>query len=207
MASNGQHFVFFVEATSQKEQATSVPLPGSRETPRRKLTSIEVPSSGPSYLSVAVGKPPQLVADAPPANSDASVLEPIRHEYHPYLVMLPADGIRVNGLPAPPVTILRPGDQIRTGDEWLLHVSLLTGPRIGPPSEEQIGEECPYCRLKIAADRTVAACPHCGTVYHCEGEERQQEEDRLECARLVSECYHCHKPMVLEERYEYIPDR
>jgi len=205
MTSNGQHFVFFVEATSQEAQETPAPVPGSRETPRRKLTSIEVPSGAPSYLSVAAGKPPQVVADARKAGPNASVLEPIRHEYHPYLVMLPAGGIRLNGLPAPPVAILRPGDQIRTGDAWLLHVSLLTGPQIGPPSEEQVGEECPYCRLKIAAGRTVAACPHCGMVYHCEGEERP-EQDRLECARLIAECYHCHKPMVLEERYEYIPE-
>lgn len=205
MTTNGQHFVLFVEAASQKKQQEPAPVPGSPETPRRNLTPINVPSGDPSYLTVAAGEFPRLVSDARGADSNAAVLEPIRHEYQPYLVMLPAGGVRVNGLPAPPVAILRPGDRIRTGDEWLLHVSVLTGPRIGPPPEDEIGAECPYCRLKIAPDRTVAACPHCGTVYHCEGDERPQQ-DRLECARLIAECYHCHKPMVLEERYESIPD-
>ena len=204
MPSNGQRFVLFVETAGEQEEPET--RSHGRQAPPRKLTALEVPSSGPAYLAIESGEVPQVLSEAPVGEAGVSILETIRHEYQPYLVMLPGAGIRVNGLPVPPVAILRAGDQIRAEGECLLHVSLLTGPRIGPPPDDKIGEECPYCRVKFTADRTAYVCPHCGTAYHCEGDERE-ENDRLECARLASECYHCHKPLILEERYEYVPDR
>jgi len=206
LSANGQHYGFFVEPVSEQHE------PGQyerdREPGRPELAWIEVPSSDVCYLATEPGKPPQVLSKAPVSKARVSVLETVRYERQTYLMMLPSDGVRLNGLPMPPVAILRVGDRLRVDGEWLLHVSRFTRPCVGPPPKEYLDKPCSYCRMKFTPATITYVCPNCGTPVHCESEDNPSDKEigPLECARLIRECHHCKQPIVLKERHEYVPE-
>ena len=206
MSANGQHFGFFVEELPG--ELRNGHRPRNAEQGRPGLPWVGVPSSGVAYLAKRAGKPPEVLPQAPEEPAQASVLETVRYERQTYLTMLPAGEFRLNGLPLPPVAILRVGDQLRVGGRWLLHVSRFTRPHIGPTPEEFVGKQCSNCRLEFEATTVTYICPNCGTPVHCESEATKTSEELgpLECARLMSHCHHCHQRIDLKERYEYVPE-
>jgi hypothetical protein len=167
-----------------------------------------LPPSGIGYLVTVPGERPEILDEPPVSTSLTSVLETIRYQDQTYLTMLPGEAIRSGGWPLPLVAVLRVRDQVRVGDRWLLHVSRFTRPYVGPPPDELIGRPCSYCRIEFVPETVVSICPYCRTPVHCEDAESASnpEVGPLECARLMSECHHCHQPVVLEASYEYVPN-
>jgi len=200
-----QHFGFFLEVPSHERGSDQ--CSGNGEAGRPRLPWIEVPSSATAYLATEPGKPPEVLTTPPPTKALASVLETISYERQAHLVALPGDGVRRNGLPMPPVAILRVGDALRVDGEWVLHVSRFTRPHVGPPPAEFLGKPCSYCRIEFAPATITYVCPHCGAPFHCESEATASNKELgpLECARLMSECHHCRQPIAIEPRYEYVP--
>lgn len=111
--------------------------------------------------------------------------------------------IRVNGLPAPALTLLRLRDEVRIGERAALHLTAWRSPRLGPAPEEQAGDKCPVCRSKLGKSRAYQ-CP-CGHFLHLMGDE-VPEADRLECARLASRCPACEEEIRLKAGYLYEPE-
>jgi hypothetical protein len=112
----------------------------------------------------------------------------------------------LNGVPVPRVATVQVGDQIRIDDEYVLHVSAYERPYVGPPRSEHMDVECPLCRLRIGTHTTgVCECSNCDAVLHCEGPEKSADE-RLECARLTSECPCCQHPIRLTAGFAYVPE-
>jgi hypothetical protein len=207
LAAGGQQFELLVEPLC--EQVESAEAPGGGEPGQPDALWIEVPASEPCYLVTAPGKPPRVVSEPPVSKARVSVLETIAHEQQKYLMIIPADGMRHNGMPMPPVAVLRVGDQVRVDGQWLLHVWRRTRPYVGPPPEECIGDPCSYCRINFTPNTVVYKCPHCGTPVHCESPDSPSDKQvgPLECARLMSQCHHCESPIELRERQEYVPGR
>lgn len=204
-----QQFGFLVEALDQDESEKEA-LAGAPRRPGavpRDPGWIELPPAGISYLTLSPEQPPRVLLEPPARMSQAAVLETVRREQHPYLVMLGPTGqeLRVNGVPAPPLVILHVRDQVQMGENYLLHLSLFRRPYIGPPAKEYTGSKCLVCRLPVAADTTIYICPNCSGALHCEGEEKSQQ-DRLECARLSSGCPRCGNPVIMTEGYAYVPE-
>ena len=206
-SSSGQHFELLIEPLS--EQAESGQSAGDKESGQPQATSIEVPAAEPCYLVTAPGKPPRVLFRPPVSKARVSVFETIAHGQQKYLMMIPANGMRLNGMPVPPVAVLRAGDQLRLDGEWLLYVSRHTRPHIGPPPEECIGNPCSYCRINFTPNTVVYVCPYCGTPVHCESPDTCSDEQvgPLECARLMSLCHHCQSPIELHQRHEHVPAR
>ena len=199
----GHWFGFFVEPLTPREEEGQLPTRNGNPAGRRVW--IQCPESGVSYLVAAPGTP-RLRPTPPESAAEAIALEPVHHQGRSWLVMRrPGRKIRVNGLPAPRIAALRTGDQVQASDEYLLHVSLFTRPYIGPRLDEHADKTCPYCRTEFEPGFTVYVCPHCRTALHCQGDEKPAD-DRLVCARLVSECPKCHMPVVMEEKHAYVPE-
>jgi hypothetical protein len=203
----GQQMGFFIDDTAGNHAAGRSSGNGKPDNGKPgRMPWIEIPSSGVAYLACMPGKSPEVLSEPPDAKGAVLVLETIEYEHQTYLALLPADGVRVNGSPVPPVAILRVGDQLRLGKDCVLHVSRFTRAHVGPPPEECVGQECPVCRIKFVPDTVTYICPHCGRPLHCESPDTatNKEIGPLECARLASECV-CQKPIVRQEGYEYVP--
>jgi hypothetical protein len=110
--------------------------------------------------------------------------------------------LTLNGERAPLVAVLKERDQFQLGHAFNFHVAVLHQPRIGPPPAEVIGKPCPVCLVAFAAEARCYVCP-CGRVLHLEGE--PHEENKLQCARVHTECPGCHRPIVLTEGFSGLP--
>jgi hypothetical protein len=183
-----------------------LPLAGEVASPATvaELATLSVPA-GVSYLTVVPGEPPRL-EDHPPADGGAFALEAVGSRGQDHLLLVsPVDHPgRCNGQPLPRLALLTVKDQLQLGDH-LLHITLFHRPRLGPPPADFVGRECPVCRLPITPETRIFICPHCETPLHCEGEDRPKDE-RLECVYLGSECPMCHRAIVLQEGYAYLPE-
>jgi hypothetical protein len=159
---------------------------------------------GVSYLQAGGAGRVRLLAKAPAKGEPACAVEPVGGRT-PQLLLLSPPGarVRVNGQPAPRVALLNVKDQVQLGGGPTLHVTAYHAARVGPTPEGALGQECPVCRVPLAAT-TVYVCPGCGAALHCEGEEKGP--DRLECARLSSECPACRAPVVMREGWAYLPE-
>jgi hypothetical protein len=124
------------------------------------------------------------------------LLEPVELQRRHYLLMLQdrnADNMaRHNGQAALPVTLLRVKDEVRTA-AGTFFVSSRRGQSVFPPQEEHLGIQCPLCSVPIEKDTLLYACG-CGTLLHCE-DETKPEDQRLECARMLSSCPKCRQPI------------
>ncbi|OHB75919.1 MAG: hypothetical protein A2W31_15690 [Planctomycetes bacterium RBG_16_64_10] len=203
----GLNFGFFAESAVHDGQADNhlgETGPGPTD-----LTWLEVPAEGVSFLVAAGTDTPRVVSGQPIAGVQVGLLESIRYEQQLRLLLAPTSAVRINGLAAPPVVILDPGDRLRIAGDWLLHVARLLRPTIGPPSPDYVGQECPICRGRFTPQTVVYICPQCGRGYHCESATDATDEcgdaELLECARMLSVCAQCPQPVVLEEQYDYVP--
>jgi len=163
---------------------------------------VDVPADGPSCLVVGQDGKPRCVrpADAP---ADAPLVEPVTAGSQPELVLVSRAGrrVRVNGQPAPLVALVGDRDQVQLSEDLILHVTTYHEPRIGPPSDKEVGRTCPVCRTVITPQSTVYVCWCCGAPMHLEG------EGRLDCARVVSECANCRGAKVLlKSQYTSLPE-
>jgi hypothetical protein len=146
------------------------------------------------------GDPEILGAEGPAPTRSMFQLEPVEVERHPALLMLASrpSPVRVNGTPAPPLSLLEVGDVIQLGDV-LLHVSWLRAPQVGPAAEHLVGKTCPVCRTPITASATVFVHEECGTALHLE-----PDENGLQCA-LLGDCASCGRPVSLDSGLSYRP--
>jgi hypothetical protein len=147
------------------------------------------------------------VIAAPLAESgEGLIFETVHHQRQPYLTMLstPAARVRLNGVAAPPVAVLRIRDQVQIDGDFLLHVSQFTRPYHGPAASEHAGRDCPVCLTPIEERSLIFICPYCQTALHAQGEETPVA-DRLECHLSSSTCPCCNLPLAREEGYAYVP--
>lgn len=165
---------------------------GDRDSGNKEFEVMPVPSSPSSPLGKGI------------------TLEPVEFQRRQYLLML-QDGdtpgqniLRHNGQPAWPVTLLRVKDEVRT-PAGTFFVSSRRGRSVFPPEERHLGVECPLCTLAFEKDTLVFACGSCGALLHCEDEGRP-EDQRLECARMLSACPNCHEPIDFGTGLEWEPE-
>lgn len=104
----------------------------------------------------------------------------------------------INGLPAPRLALLSEGDRFQFDAGPSFRVALFYRPRLGAASAEVIGVSCPVCTIALAEGDRCLVCP-CGTPLHAAPAEAV--ENALDCARLVSQCPVCERPVRLEAGY------
>jgi len=165
-----------------------------------------------------IGLPQGVVRLAFPESSEAApvllpgaasrgepVVEIVRDGSRPLVLLRrgAAESVRVNGLPAAELSVLRLRDEVRIGARDALHLTVWCETRIGPAPEERQGDLCPVCRTPLA-QAPVYQCP-CGLFLHLMGDE-VPERDRLECARTRSTCSQCEQEIRLVGGYLYEPE-
>jgi hypothetical protein len=160
----------------------------------------------PAYVLVAADGTARIVADGGDRVSEGDRSDPawrveaVSNGAHRELLLLssPRHRARLNGQAAPLVALAEDQDQIELAGA-VLHVFIYHAVSIGPPSEANIGRECPVCRSAFTAASTVYTCWCCDRALHLEG------EGALDCARLTSACPLCHRPIRLEQGYAHDP--
>jgi hypothetical protein len=135
-------------------------------------------------------------------------LEPVRMEGRDVLLLAVAPDaaersrVRVNGLPAPRLSVLDLADEVLV-DATTLHVTRYHSAQVGPPPPELIGEECQVCRVVIKESSQVLVHPPCGRPLHHEPEGTPESKPRL-CTSYPS-CPHCLKSIRLVSEFAYLP--
>ena len=121
----------------------------------------------------------------------------------PRLALAPlASHIRINGHPAPPIAVLRSGDEIDIGDDWRLHLTLYRSQPVVLTGPDLIGRECPVCLSRLEANQPTFVCG-CGTAMHIVEHNRVGE---LDCANAAGECPNCRHKIDLRAGYESLPE-
>jgi len=118
-----------------------------------------------------------------------------------------AGDILVNGLPALPLAVLAAKDSLTLGPACLCYITERIKPHVGPPSEEQQKQKCPFCRLATDAFTRVVTCM-CGAAYHWETAESHPntpENDRLRCFEKIQNCLSCGRQLSKEETLVWDP--
>jgi hypothetical protein len=142
-------------------------------------------------------------------STGALMIEPLPAGPRPRLLLLTPNGAlapAINGHRATRVCLLRVGDQLLLDDGRLLHVTAYSTPRIGPPTEQQIGAHCPVCRTPVTRKHVrVFTCP-CGSVAHYDDPADTANDNCLECATIPRECLVCHLEICLSGGFQYVPD-
>lgn len=134
------------------------------------------------------------------------VMEPLSIDGRPRLLAIapPALRLRINGLPAPGIAVLRLGDELHVGGGPSLYVTEYRRPRIEVPSGELLERSCEVCRLPLTAETRVYLCSSCGSPLHLEGPERPPDV-RLQCARM-GDCPGCGTPVSTASGYAWRPE-
>lgn len=148
----------------------------------------------------------RLARSARSRTRSAARFETARYEQKPVLLLMSLQEcpVRVNGLPAGPVNVLRSGDVVEV-DRHSLHVALWSYPYVGPAASAQIGVPCGYCRVAIVAKMRVYVCPQCQQVLHFQ-DETVPRDVRLECAKLASVCPDCQSPIMFTGGLDHVPE-
>jgi hypothetical protein len=171
------------------------------------LQVIPVPE-GPSFL--ATGSPsPRLLRRKPARAANPICLEPVVVNHRPYLLMLQGSGalrcgVRQNGQPAWPLTLLRVGDEVQNEGKAFF-VSSRRDRSVFPAEDRHVGTKCPLCTVEIVHNTMLYSCGSCGVLLHCE-DERWPDDERLECAKLASTCPTCHQAIDFSEGIEWEPE-
>ncbi len=162
-----------------------------------------------SYVDFSLGTLPREAQQSGKKPENVVLFQPIwDHLPHRLLMVNPAGlPLKVNGRPAPPLSLLKEKDEVSPGPlaTVVAHVVLHHNPRIGPPDKGEIGKPCLLCNSRIIRDTTLYRCCRCGKALHLEGDDKP-EKVRLECARICSECPACRTPIVFETGYRYTPE-
>ena len=168
-------------------------------------SSVEIPP-GPSVLAVCARDGPRLL---PVEHRDPGhvsyVVEPLVGKRRPQLALFAREGaepVRVNGLPAPSVALLEPGDQVQLGRDVVLHVSLFRRPFVGVAGAKHQDKTCPVCRARVAAEDVIYVCANCETVMHLESKP-PDGQDPLECALISASCPFCGWDVVMTEGFTH----
>jgi hypothetical protein len=169
---------------------------------------------GAFHLLVCADERPSRIVLAVPANglgvvlgareaddaraAGAVTLEPHARSGLDLLLALSPEGAALaqNGLPAPPVALLRPGDEIRLDGGTPLFVDFYREPPFVRASAAQAGVPCQLCRGPIEAGRRIYQCA-CGALTHADG--RGESAELLDCA--VGTCSGCTRAIVSEPGY------
>ncbi len=119
------------------------------------------------------------------------LFEPILVRRRPsLLVMTPNNvGMRINGLPAPRMALLRVGDELALDATTFLRIGEYRRMSFDKPPGDVVGQRCGGCRTPVAADALVYSCD-CGELLHFE-QPPKPEDERLECALVASQCPSC----------------
>jgi hypothetical protein len=185
-------FHLFVETTSTEARTN------------KNFDPIEL--AGVTALEVRDGR----LTTSPGAPRGAVVLEAVFLHNEPLLAMTVGKNgpaVRVNGLVAGPVRVLRIADVIEFPDGGpVLHVTLLERPYCGGALPDHVGRECPICLAPIGPNDRVLVCAHCQTVMHELAESSAKPGESLECARMSSNCPVCSRTLSREEGYAYVPE-
>lgn len=112
------------------------------------------------------------------------------------------DHVLVNGVPALRLAVLGPRDSVMLGTNRMFYVTQRVKPHVGPPTEEMLGEKCPFCRIPFDAKTTVVTCS-CKTAYH---NEPPTKKGALECFRKMNNCLECRKELSLDEYLVWDPE-
>jgi hypothetical protein len=167
--------------------------------PARETAPLEL--HGPTALEPRAGE--LVVAGDPRAGAVA--LEPVLVRNELLLALTVAGqevGVRVGGIAAGPVRLLRPGESIDFApDGPVVHVALFARPYVGPALEEHVGRECPVCLTTIEPLTRVLVCARCQAVLHEGGESGVRAGETLECARMSPACPVCSRELIREEGY------
>jgi len=206
-----EQFGFFIDSGATPDGG--VRIGGSRATPLRTAVRratppwLAFPDGSPVFLIVAAGGTPNLASEVSDGAETLAGLARLEYERHTYVMMLvPGDRtIHLNGVTAPPVTLLRIGDQLEWNGATVLHLSAFRRPYLGPARPDDLGQECPVCRVRFTEQSVVLVCVHCGAVMHCESQAPGSDAP-LECARLSTECPRCGHELVTEEGFAYVPE-
>lgn len=156
----------------------------------------------PAHLPVQP-KRPLLLTRADSISESGVIAEPFFNQRHQLRLLLTfPSGVTpiVNGERSLHRVVLQTGDVFQWTTGLAFQMAIFNKPRIGRPTEDQVGKPCPVCRVPITKDSTCFTCA-CGAVLHCEAD----EVNGLQCAPLCSECPRCRKPIVLEEGYDHTP--
>jgi len=114
------------------------------------------------------------------------------------LVSPPGATLRVNGAPAPRLTLLSEGDRFHFDAGPLISVSVFYRPQLGPVPSNLVGTPCAVCSLALAAGDRCLVCS-CSTPMHAAEDESQP--GALACVKMVSLCPHCQSPVRLVPGY------
>jgi hypothetical protein len=206
MAGPSQRFRLLVDPLFGNDDANHTTT-RIRQGVETEYSFLEVPDDAPILLGITQTGQVELFPIGAIACRDHCCLEALKQNRRDQLLVFCPPGtknLKINGLPASPVELLAPGDQIQFGQQ-VLHVTLYQLPDIGPAGEELAGKECNYCRLALRAETMVYRC-RCGAVLHWEaGEADPSNRDTLQCAQNVSGCPTCERPVYLQEGYDYVP--
>jgi hypothetical protein len=125
------------------------------------------------------------------APSGVPILEPSRSATADVLLLInaPDSGVHVNGLPAPILSPLDPGDQITLASEVLVHVSRRQHVSAIPVPPELVGKPCSLCLCAFEPISRVVKCPKCDGARHLDRDDVPADV-RMECA-AIGACPDC----------------
>ncbi len=189
----------------------SVPRPGAStrgpEDPARPLW-LEIPP-GVSYLTMEKDGYPRLDQDPPEGASGFVLLEPISWDQGDRVlaINMRPKSLRVNGKIAPPVILLKAGDELlfSPASGYVAHVAVFNSGAVGTLSDEETEVRCAICLNTFEMGARVYVCPGCKKPFHLDSED-QPEETRLVCARPGNRCPICRTPMNFEAGYTEVPE-
>ncbi len=198
-----QQFHLFCEPLESSPLAAAIRTT-SPAGPAQRVKLVVPP--GPVRLVARRGEPPRLSPVAAEPSASGPVIEAtVSRGHQPRLLVIssPDAPLFVNGHAAPRVALLKEKDQFQVDHPASFHLAVFHQPQIGAPPPDAIGKPCPVCLVPFTAESRCYICP-CGAALHSEGE--PEEQDKLQCARISSECPVCRRPVVLTQGYSFVPD-
>ncbi|MBM4041911.1 MAG: hypothetical protein FJ290_25725 [Planctomycetes bacterium] len=180
------------------------PPAGDGATRRVPMDALEVPE-GVSFLTLDTGGRPTLDEDAP--GKGAFAIEPVMDGAAPRLLLV-GPGAVVNGQPAPRLALLDVRDQVALDAcPYLLHVTRLHPPSVGPVPPALVGRKCPICRAPFQAGDSVYTCWACGTsVHHSSPASEGGAEEGGGCFESLKACPACGHELIVDEGFTYVPE-
>jgi hypothetical protein len=180
---------------------------GDRASAGARLGTGQAPAlvvpANPAWLVSSPNESPHLATAKPGGTATSLLIEPVTQgQQLRLLVVCPPDRrVRVNGIVAPWLVVLKEMDCIDLDADVTCHVSIFHQPSVGPASATLLGKECPVCRVPFTADSRAYTCA-CGAAMH---HQDAGAVDSLQCAQLLSSsgCPVCRRPVVLEPGYRY----
>lgn len=175
-------------------------LPWCDAEPAKRQPALSV-GGGDGVVWVSVDPETGQLGQAPNRREAVAALRFVERRLSADLAMVPLrDGVRVNGLPAPPLAILTTQDSVLLAPGCLSFVTERFRPYVGPPLGELLKKKCPICRMLPEPTSRVVTC-RCGVPYTYETEESHPElpaSERLNCFEKARVCICCGRTLSLE---------